>query len=141
MDHPGIRPEAEGLLRRAREASQSAYCPYSNYAVGAAVDSDAGVFAACNVENASYSLTICAERAALFAAVAAGARQIFALAVSARKDAAAEQDTPPVPCGACRQVMTEFMGPDAPVYVDGSAATTMNNLLPCAFRISDRPVA
>jgi cytidine deaminase len=97
------------LITRARTASERAYCPYSRFPVGAAVlTSDGEIFVGCNVENASYGLTICAERSAVFAMVAAGARDIAAVAIYAPTDA------PSAPCGACRQVINEF-GPHARV--------------------------
>ena len=91
------------LLQAARAARAQAYAPYSRFLVGAAVlDENGRVFAGCNVENASFGLTICAERNAIFQAVAAGVRNIVAVAVYT--------PTPAVttPCGACRQVMAEF---------------------------------
>ena len=91
------------LTHRAREASMHAYVPYSNFAVGAAVLTREGqIYAGANVENASYGLSMCAERSAIFQAVAHGARSIRAIAVYTPTAAT----TPP--CGACRQVMTEF---------------------------------
>ena len=104
--------EKEQLIKAAVEARRKAYCPYSNYAVGAAVLTDTGeIVPGCNVENASYGLTNCAERTAIFAAVSKGARKIRAIAI-------AGEGSPPFPCGACRQVMTEFAEtPDMPVYV------------------------
>ena len=95
--------EWQELVTAARHASDNAYCPYSRFPVGAAVrTSDGRVFAGCNVENASFSLTICAERNAIFQAVAAGAKDIAALAVYTPTPACF------TPCGACRQVLMEF---------------------------------
>lgn len=89
------------LIRAARTARAFAYAPYSNYAVGAAVlTDDQRIVSGCNVENASYGLSICAERAAVFNAIASGARRIVAVAVCT-----ADGGTP---CGACRQVLLEF---------------------------------
>lgn len=89
----------------AREASESAYCPYSRFRVGAAVLTDDGLIVrGCNVENASYGLTICAERNAIFQAVAAGKRVVIAIVVFT------PTDRPTAPCGACRQVIFEFGG-------------------------------
>ncbi|HLV81555.1 MAG TPA: cytidine deaminase [Chthonomonadaceae bacterium] len=132
-------PSAEeaALLARAREAALAAYCPYSNFPVGAAVETERGVFRGCNVENASFGLTVCAERVALFSAVAAGARRISRLAVSCLKPG---PDAPPagrMPCGACRQVIAEFMPPDAIVLVDGAGAWRVADLLPEPYRLTD----
>jgi cytidine deaminase len=133
--------EEEALLAQAREAAQRAYCPYSNFPVGAAVRSELGVTTGCNVENASYGLALCAERVALFAAVAQGARQIRQLAVACIGfDADAEGPAGGrMPCGACRQVMTELMPPDAMVLIDGVGAMRVMDLLPAAFRLAQTP--
>lgn len=127
MSRPSLLPEEAALLAQAREAAQRAYCPYSNFPVGAAVRSELGVTTGCNVENASYGLALCAERVALFTAVAQGARSIRQLAVSCIKaetdeDAEAGANGPEgarMPCGACRQVMAELMPSDALVLIDG----------------------
>ena len=121
----------DALLDAARAASARAYAPYSRFHVGAAVLADDGrIFASANVENASYGLTSCAERNAIFAAVYAGVRTIVAVAVHTPTDA------PVSPCGACRQVIFEF-GPDASVAscCDGDAVAhwTIGELLPGAF--------
>src|SRR5882757_848279 len=93
----------DALLAAAREVRQSAYAPYSHFQVGAALRTTSGrVFCGCNVENLSFGLTICAERAAVFAAVAAGETQFEAIAV------VADSVQPVTPCGACRQVLAEF---------------------------------
>ena|SRR5579871_2958616 len=133
--------EENTLLAQAREAARSAYCPYSHFPVGAAVATDQGVFVGCNVENASYGLSICAERVALFHALAHGARRITGMAVSCIN---AGPEAPPgsrMPCGACRQVMAEFLPPDCPVFVDGSGAWRVADLLPQAFQLEGRPFA
>src|SRR5215470_2862936 len=100
----------ERLLKRAREAQQNAYAPYSKFRVGAAILLDNGkIFTGCNVENASYGLTNCAERSAIFAAVSSlGGAHIRISAVAVVND----HNAPCSPCGACRQVIAEF-GPDA----------------------------
>lgn len=91
------------LIEAARRARENAYVPYSKFPVGAAVlSTDGTIFAAPNVENASYGLTICAERAAIFKAVGEGHRDLVAIAI------VADTPGPPRPCGACRQVMVEF---------------------------------
>jgi cytidine deaminase len=95
------------MAELARSASEKAYCPYSRFPVGAAVLTSTGeIVQGCNVENASYGLTICAERNAVFQAVARGARELVAIAVFT------PTPTPTAPCGACRQVLYEF-GPGA----------------------------
>ena len=101
----------DGLIRSALKIRQQAYAPYSKFLVGAAVLSDDGtVFTGANVENASYGLTICAERVAAAAAVAAGQRKITAVAVATAGGAA--------PCGACRQFLAEFGGSMDVLLVD-----------------------
>ena len=101
----------EGLFEAAMQASKLAYCPYSKFPVGAAIlVSDGRIFTGCNVENRSYGLSNCAERTAVFTAVAEGARKIAAVAIAAPK-----ADYPVGPCGACRQVLTEFGDDDVPV--------------------------
>jgi cytidine deaminase len=133
--------EPESLIQAAREARERAYAPYSGFKVGAAaLTKDGRVFGGCNVENASYGLCNCAERTALFAAVAAGCRpgDFTHLAVVA--------DTPgPVsPCGACRQVMLEMGGPALIVMQanlrGNMAQTTVAQLLPGGFTL-DAPQA
>jgi cytidine deaminase len=117
------------LVARAREARARAYAPYSRYAVGAAVlTADGRVYTGCNVENASYGLTVCAERVAVFTAVAAGDAEVVVVAVATRDGASM--------CGACRQVVHEF-GPGARVLLAGPEGdpveTTVAALLPGAF--------
>lgn len=136
------RIDGRALLAAARVAMTHAHAPYSRYRVGAAVQTDGGrVFAGCNVENASYGLTNCAERTAVFKAVSEGARRVTAVAIVA--DGAAE----PVPCGACRQVLAEFADAATPVWIaparPGARArrVTLGRLLPLAFKLEEaRPV-
>ena len=121
----------DDLCRAARAVQANAYAPASNFRVGAAVLADDGrVFSGCNVENASYGLTICAERAAVCAAVAAGVRAITAVAV------VTDMLDPARPCGACRQVLAEF-GPRMPVILVGTSGAHMtvklDQLLPDPF--------
>lgn len=123
------------LLQFAREASGRAYCPYSRFHVGAAIRAGGQVFTGANVENASYGLTICAERVAAFRAVTAGLHRFEAIAVACVD---ASEDAPEhlrMPCGACRQVLAEFAGPETPVIVDGVGVLTLDDLLPRAFRL------
>lgn len=129
--------DVRALLAAARAAGRRAYAPYSRFHVGAALLTRRGnVFTGCNVENASYGLTICAERAAVFSAVAAeGAKMRLArIAVTVQAD----QLFPP--CGACRQVLAEFGEPETEViYAAGGGAivrTTLGALLPQAFGLA-----
>lgn len=97
----------EELLALARKARENAYVPYSNFPVGAAVEMDDGrIFTGCNIENASFGATVCAERVAILTAIAAGARQIKRLAV------VCTNTMPCMPCGICRQVIAEFASDD-----------------------------
>jgi cytidine deaminase len=126
---------AEELVRHAIQARQRAYAPYSRYQVGAAVlAADGAVISGCNVENASYGATICAERVALTAAIAQGRRDFLAIAV------ATENGGPP--CGICRQVMVE-LGPDMTVYISDAEGhyrtTTVAQLLPDSFDPASLP--
>ena len=125
------------LLAAARAARRNAFAPYSHFTVGAAVLDERGrIHAGCNVENASYGLTTCAERNAVAAAVAAGARKVRAVAI-----AGPPGQRPAVrPCGACRQVLAEFAQPDTPVLLAparGNRATVrqLGALLPESFRL------
>ncbi|MDP3183154.1 MAG: cytidine deaminase [Desulfobaccales bacterium] len=126
--------EKSMLLKAVQEARKHAYAPYSNFRVGAAVLTEKGnIYSGVNVENASYGLTICAERAAIFAAVAAEGNdmKIRALAVFNQSEA------PCAPCGACRQVILEF-GPQARVFYkgpDGLKEAGITELLPEGFRL------
>lgn len=123
--------QMQSLIAKARTASEHAYCPYSKFRVGAAILSRSGATAAgCNIENASYGLTICAERNAVFQLAAAGERELVAVVVYT------PTPTPTAPCGACRQVLNEF-GPDMTVICvcDGPERieTKLSELLPQAF--------
>src|SRR5438094_403490 len=124
---PSSQSVVQELLLKAREVAAGAYVPYSRFRVGAAVqDVDGRVFVGCNVENASYGLTVCAERNAIFAAVAGQAhRPLAALAVTCL-----DVDVGCSPCGACRQVMAEHLDPEAPILVDGLGQFTIGQLLP-----------
>jgi cytidine deaminase len=119
-------------MARARDVAARAYAPYSRFRVGAAVrDAHGHIYVGCNVESASYGLTICAERNAIFAAIAAGAARPFAeLAVTCL-----DADDPFTPCGACRQVMAEHIHPEAVISVDGVGEYRIGELLPHAFKV------
>jgi cytidine deaminase len=123
--------KVRGLAEAARRARRRAYAPYSGFRVGAAVLAGGKAHAGANVENASYGLTLCAERAAVAAAALAGARNLEAVAV-------ASGTVPPTPpCGACLQVLAEFAGPGLPVILLGGRGTRvearLEDLLPRAF--------
>ena len=133
-------PAPEALVAAARAVRQRAHAPYSRFLVGAAVADEAGrIHAGCNVENASYGLTVCAERNAIAVAVAAGARRVTAVAV------ASGARPPASPCGACRQVLAEFAAPEAPVFIAGPRGaptqTTVGELLPLTFSLAPRPTS
>ncbi len=123
----------ERLLAAAREAAQRAYCPYSRFRVGAAVAADGKIYTGCNVENASFGLTVCAERNAVLHAVAAGARRIEAVALACIDAAADVSAGSHAPCGACLQVIAEFAAPDTPIHVDETGDLKLSALLPRPF--------
>ncbi|SEA25305.1 cytidine deaminase [Lachnospiraceae bacterium NK3A20] len=143
-----VQLEPEGvsrLIHEAMEARKNSYAPYSHYAVGAAIFSQGGrIYRGCNVENASYGATICAERNALFSAVAAGERQFTALALVAGPDSVdgenlADKGLPyPSPCGICRQALREFVNPEEFQIICARSETdykiyTLAELLPESF--------
>ncbi len=119
------------LVQAARAARRRAHAPYSGFRVGAAVRAGGRVFEGANVENASYGLTICAERAAVVAAVLSGRRDLQAVAI------ASATSPPTPPCGMCLQTLAEFAGPTLPVTLAGARGarveTTLGELLPRAF--------
>ena len=126
--------QQEQMLTSARAAFKNAHAPYSKFKVGATILTERGVlYSGCNVENASYGLTICAERNAIFAAVAAEGSSMRIKAVAV----ATEHDVACAPCGACRQVIFEF-GPDALILFRGRSGTeqmAITKLLPEGFRL------
>jgi cytidine deaminase len=128
----------QDLLAAARRAAAAAYVPHSGFRVGAAVRAGGVVYSGCNVENASYGLTTCAERVAVFAAIAAGVRRIEAIAVAFLDPDPAAGIGGLMPCGACRQVIAEFAGPDLPVHVDGVGSFALGELLPEPFSFTGR---
>ena len=128
--------EKKELCRLAVQAMEQAYAPYSGYRVGAALlTKDGKVFTGCNIENASFTPTVCAERTALFKAVSEGQRDFAMLAVAGGREGKITGAFPP--CGVCRQVLTEFCTPDFPILlVDGESSfrtVTLGALLPLAF--------
>ena len=130
---PASERQKQRLFRLAEKAMKRAHAPYSKFRVGAALLTSSGkTFSGCNVENASYGLTNCAERTAIFSAVAALGPSMRVRAIAVIND----HGVPCSPCGACRQVIYEF-GPDAIVYFMGSAgwkASPITKLLPEGFR-------
>ncbi|MCM2677846.1 cytidine deaminase [Alkalicoccobacillus plakortidis] len=124
------------LMEEAANARKQAYVPYSSFPVGAALlMKDGTIFHGANIENASFGLTNCAERTALYKAYSEGNREVQAVAVIANTD------EPVSPCGACRQVMMELCGPNVPVYLGSTngkiVTTTVADLLPGAFKAGD----
>lgn len=126
--------DRQRLLRAAEKAMKNAYAPFSNFYVGAAILTSKGeVFVGCNVENSSYGMTNCAERTAIFSAVAAKGPKLEIVAVAVTN----AQGVACSPCGACRQVIYEF-GPDAVIFYqgkDGPKQSHITELLPEGFRL------
>ncbi|MBS1718615.1 MAG: cytidine deaminase [Armatimonadetes bacterium] len=124
------------LLEKAQSAAEKAYAPYSNYPVGACVMTESGeLFTGCNVENGSYSATVCAERVAIFKAISHGARVVTALALFTENRA--------LPCGTCLQVLSEFAR-DGEILIyagspTGSVSYRLSELLPHAFQFKPKP--
>jgi cytidine deaminase len=128
--------EMKELIEQSKVARENAYVPYSKFKVGAALLTEDGkVYQGCNIENSSYGLANCAERTAIFKAVSEGVKKFKAIAV------VADTDGPCAPCGACRQVISEFCAPDMPVYLTNLNGdlqqTTVGELLPGAFTPGD----
>jgi cytidine deaminase len=122
------------LIKKATDAIDKAYSPYSKYSVGAAVRTkDGKIYDGCNIENASYGLTVCAERVALFKAISEGQKNIEEISI------VIDDDILPSPCGACRQVISE-LAPDAKISLatkDGLYKEyTLDELLPNAFKLN-----
>ncbi len=132
--------EPEKLIALAMEAMTHAYVPYSGYKVGAALlCADGSVYQGCNIENASYTPTVCAERTAFFKAVYDGHREFTAIAVCGGKDGVITGFFPP--CGVCRQVMREFCRDDFLLYLAGEGGAfethTLAEMLPYSFRAEE----
>jgi cytidine deaminase len=123
------------LITAATLAATVAYCPYSGIRVGAAVLADGTVFHGCNIENASLGLTICAERVAIFSAVAAGCKHLTAIAVACPDAPSGEDISGHMPCGACRQVMAEFGKDNTRILVQGIGSFRLGELLKHPFRL------
>lgn len=124
------------LFEVANSAMEHAYAPYSNYTVGAAILCDDGqIYSGVNVENASFGLTNCAERTAIFKAISEGAQHVYAIVIVNGTEIKSK------PCGACRQVMSEFMGPDDIVFLANKTNNfkeyTFKQILPLAFSDKD----
>ena len=131
-----MKKDYKKLLLAAREARERSYCPYSGFAVGAALLTEDGrIYTGANIENASYTPTVCAERVAIFTAVHNGEKRFEAIAISGGK-AGEEPASAFYPCGVCRQVISEFCDKDFVVIVDspdGEITLTMNELYPHGF--------
>ncbi len=130
--------QIEALAAAAREARRRAYCPYSRYAVGAALlSADGEIFTGCNIENATQGPGICAERTALYKAVSEGVREFAAIAV-AGGPADGPEDPGCAPCGVCRQALAEFCRPDLVIILagpEGCRVYTLGEIFPFAFRL------
>ena len=123
------------LIELAGKARENAYAPYSEFAVGAAVlCADGSIFCGCNVENASYTPTCCAERVAIFKAVSEGHREFVSIAIVGGKTGENVVDRC-FPCGVCRQVMSEFCSPKTKVIYSDETETTLEELLPNCFSL------
>ncbi|WP_112181149.1 cytidine deaminase [Paraliobacillus zengyii] len=128
--------DKETLIESAKEARKQAYIPYSKFAVGAALETRSGkVYLGCNIENAAYPVSLCAERVAIFKAISEGETEFKQLAVVADTDRAIS------PCGSCRQVMSEFFNQDVSVHItnlkNDLKTVTIDQLLPYSFQATD----
>jgi cytidine deaminase len=136
-----IDAQAKRLCEAARDVAANSYSPYSRYRVGVAIEADGNMFKGTNVENVSYSATVCAERVAMGAAVSAGSREAMtAIAIYAAADDEAFSGTMPLPCGTCLQWMAE-LAPDIDIFLcndDEVAAFRVNDLLTHPFAKSGK---
>ena len=125
------------LIAKAKDAALGAYSPYSGFCVGAALLADDGtLYTGCNIENASYSVTCCAERTALFKAVSEGKRSFTAIAIAGGKGG--DFSSPCMPCGVCRQALTEFCTGSLKIHLcdnDSIITYTLDELLPHSFKL------
>ena len=127
----------QNLTDAAMAARENAYAPYSGFRVGAALRTASGrVYIGCNVENASYSLTVCAERNAVFQAIAAGDTQLRTLAIVGGAEDEAARTVPCIPCGACLQVLAEFCPPDFPILL-ADGVHMLREFLPMQFQLKE----
>ncbi len=125
----------EELLQKSRDAAKNTYSPYSKFPVGAAaIAEDGKLYLGCNIENASYGLTNCAERSAIFNAVSAGNKKIKAIATSCTEGDMSDPNSL-MCCGACLQVISEFIEEDGKILVDGVGSFSIKDLLPVRFKI------
>ena len=126
----------EQLAIKAKEAMNHSYSPYSGYRVGAVLlCKDGSIYTGCNVENASFGATNCAERTAFYKAISEGKREFLSIAICGGKDGVLDGEFPP--CGVCRQVMREFCSDDFEIYLvteNGIETYTLGQLLPASFR-------
>ena len=132
-----MNPTNSELISAAKEAAQKAYSPYSNFCVGAALLTKSGkIYKGCNIENSSFSVTNCAERTALFSAVADGEREFEAIAIVGGKNGTFSE--PCFPCGVYRQALSEFCDKDTRIIIadgDGYKEYTLADLLPESFKL------
>ena len=130
------KTKMQELLSIAKDAKKSSYSPYSGFSVGAALlAADGSIYRGCNIENSAFSPTCCAERVAVFSAVADGKREFSAIAVVG-------DSSPCTPCGVCRQVLSEFCSEELCVIFEGADGTaqcvTLGELLPHSFRLEEK---
>ena len=124
----------EKLIEKAKTAMESSYCPYSKFKVGAAVltESD-NIYSGCNIENASYGATVCAERTAVLKAISAGEKRIAKIAI------VSGSETMPYPCGICLQVLSEFADGNLEIIIinncEKTEKTLLKNLMPKTFKL------
>jgi cytidine deaminase len=130
-----VMGQREIAIKMARQAAENAYAPYSNFRVGATIRCGDKYFSGVNIENASYGLTICAERVAIFSAIALGHKKIDEIAVACIDAPDGAPANSLMPCGACRQVMAEFLDENAKIMIDRVGVFNMKEILPVAFTL------
>ncbi|MGN0631829.1 MAG: cytidine deaminase [Ruminococcus sp.] len=128
----------QNMTNAAMTARANAYAPYSDFKVGAALKGESGrIYTGCNVENSSFSMTICAERNAVFQAIAAGERHFRTIAIVGGRTDDEAKSKPCVPCGACLQVLAEFCGSDFPVLL-ADGVHKLSDFLPNQFSLDEK---